>query len=276
NYNLVVLCSASRRILGAEVSEHGYIQGAGDDAEAWARGLTPAVFWKHAPELLEYEPGCNEGELMAVIERVVDEGQRQVSDVPLPVRILPTQNLYIGKRPPAGAPHPFPEFDVVIDCIAEPAVDAGLTPALAPDDVAAATVSPLPPPQRPNQLNLGLQPGKLGARNLRKILPTVIDFVASHLSSSTPPAGDPKSILVLDDSGKDLAVGVALAVICLFYDDQGGYCRAPGAAAARKMRAIDKEFIRQRLAWIVSSKSDANPARATLQSVNSFLMERPE
>ncbi|KAI5303301.1 hypothetical protein KEM55_000618 [Ascosphaera atra] len=204
---------------------------------------------------------------MAVIERVVDEGQRQVSEVPLPVRILPTQNVYVGKRPPAGAPQAFPEFDVVIDCIAEPA--------LAPDDVAAATVSPLPPPQRPNQLNLGLQPGKLGARNLRKILPSVIDFVASHLTSTTP-ADNPKSILVLDDSGKDLAVGVALAVICVFYDDQGRYCRAPGAAAAGKMKAIDKEFIRQRLAWIVSSKSDANPARATLQSVNSFLMERPE
>lgn len=37
--------------------------------------------------------------------------------------------------------------------------------------------------------------------------------------------------------------------------------------------AIDKQFIRQRLAWIMSSKHDANPSRSTLQSVNAFLMD---
>lgn len=39
--------------------------------------------------------------------------------------------------------------------------------------------------------------------------------------------------------------------------------------------AIDKQFIRQRLSWIVASKQDVNPSRATLQAVNAFLMQRP-
>lgn len=37
-------------------------------------------------------------------------------------------------------------------------------------------------------------------------------------------------------------------------------------------RVMGKQFIRQRLAWIVSSKHDVNPSRSTLQSVNAFLM----
>lgn len=42
--------------------------------------------------------------------------------------------------------------------------------------------------------------------------------------------------------------------------------------ASLSQRAIGKQFIRQRLAWIVSSKHDVNPSRSTLQSVNAFLM----
>ena len=44
NYYPVILCSASRRVLGAEMSEGAYIQGAGDDSEGWSRGLTPILF----------------------------------------------------------------------------------------------------------------------------------------------------------------------------------------------------------------------------------------
>ena len=39
-------------------------------------------------------------------------------------------------------------------------------------------------------------------------------------------------------------------------------------------KAIDKNFIRQRLAWLTGSKSDVNPSGATMQAVNGFLMPR--
>lgn len=45
-----------------------------------------------------------------------------------------------------------------------------------------------------------------------------------------------------------------------------------GFDASLSQRAVGKQFIRQRLAWIVSSKHDVNPSRSTLQSVNAFLM----
>ncbi|KAI5301642.1 hypothetical protein KEM56_001503 [Ascosphaera pollenicola] len=114
------------------------------------------------------------------------------------------------------------------------------------------------------QLNLALVPGKLGSRNLRKSLDGVYQFIASILEKNPS-----QSILVTDDSGKDLAVGVALMILCVFCNDRGEYHNP----TSRKY--LDKDFIRQRLAWIMSAKSDANPSRATLQSVNSYLMERP-
>lgn len=44
---------------------------------------------------------------------------------------------------------------------------------------------------------------------------------------------------------------------------------------SRTSAAIDKSFVRRRLAWITSAIPDANPSRSTLQAVNSFLMKRP-
>ena len=38
--------------------------------------------------------------------------------------------------------------------------------------------------------------------------------------------------------------------------------------------AIDKAFIRRRLAWITTAIPEANPSRSTLQAVNSFLIRR--
>ncbi|OQD80200.1 hypothetical protein PENANT_c038G01827 [Penicillium antarcticum] len=125
-YNLLVLCSASRRVHGAEMSEGGYIQGAGDDSEGWAHGLTPPVFWANH-DLLK---GTSEEDQPDVIGRLVGE------------------------------------------------------------------------------------------------------FKVGNVSA----------------------------------DVTGGF------DASLSKRAIGKQFIRQRFAWLVSSKHDVNPSRATLQSVNAFLM----
>lgn len=45
--------------------------------------------------------------------------------------------------------------------------------------------------------------------------------------------------------------------------------------ATKPETIIDKPLIRRRLAWITTTKPEANPSRSTLQAVNSFLIERP-
>ncbi|CAG7926892.1 unnamed protein product [Penicillium olsonii] len=230
---LLVLCSASRRVHGAEMSEGGYIQGAGDDSEGWAYGLTPPVFWANR-EILKNTP---EDDLPDLIQRLVSE-HKQLDVARDATLVAPTKNLFITST---GAANEASGYDLVIDCNGSPAEG----------DV--------------QRLGLGCDTGKLGSRDLRKSLDKVRDFVVARFE-----ANPDSSLLVTCGSGKDLSAGTLLAIICLFYNDEGGF------DASLSKRTISKQFIRQRLAWLVSSKHDVNPSRATLQSVNAFLMQPPD
>lgn len=251
-YNLFVLCSASKRVQGAEISEGGYIQGAGDDSESWAYGLTPPLFWANKSTIFQ----TAEEDLPQLFEELVNE-QSKHAGVHQATLVAPTQNLYIG--PKDGRTNGNDLYDLVIDCNA-------------PSDAAEANAK---------RLNLGCGSAKMGGRDLRNHLDKVQAFIASQL------APDPsRSLLVTCESGKDLSAGVLLTVLCSSYDDRGmshfsyslspaTYLTVPGTFSSGPRR-INKQFIRQRLAWITSSKHDVNPSRTTLQSVNAFLMERPD
>ncbi|KAM5489083.1 tRNA A64-2'-O-ribosylphosphate transferase [Microsporum audouinii] len=230
--HLLVLCSASRCVRGAEMSEGGYIQGAGDDSEGWAHGLTPPLFWKYKAELM----AAGESALPDLIKQLIEK-ERNSPSANRRYLVKPTNNIYIGKR--GGTGDELSPFDLVIDC----AGSVGST-------------------ESPKLLNLNCPPGKLGSRQLRKVLGKVESFVSRHLA-----ANPSISILIMCADGKDISVGTALMVLCSFFDDEGKY-----SGPCDKSR-INKQFIRQRLAWIVMSKEDINPSRPTLQSVNSYLMD---
>ncbi|KAJ5759892.1 hypothetical protein N7520_007048 [Penicillium odoratum] len=232
---LFVLCSASKRVHGAEMSEGGYIQGAGDDSEGWAHGLTPPVFWANQAALKR----TSEEDLPDLIAKLIAEYQQQRGEEEATL-ISPTRNLYLNPKVPSVNDS---KYDLVIDCNGDPAAVQ----------------------DNPKRLNLGCASAKLGSRDLRKSLDKVRDFVNSQLGS------DPsQSLLVTCDTGKDLSAGTLLAIVCQFYNDNGEF------DASLSKRSISKTFIRQRLAWIVSSKHDVNPSRSTLQSVNAFLMQPPD
>lgn len=187
-YHLFVLCSASKRVHGAEMSEGGYIQGAGDDSEGWAYGLTPPVFWPNKDVLFRTQ----EEDLPELIEQLVESHSRQRDGGAQATLITPTKNLYISQSDlqitNSG------RYDVIIDCNGRPEDAEG----------------------KPKRLNLGCASLKLGSRDLRKHLDKVHEFVASQLGA------DPsQSLLVTCENGKDLSSGALLAIICLFYDEDG-------------------------------------------------------
>ncbi|KAL1974577.1 hypothetical protein VTN31DRAFT_4781 [Thermomyces dupontii] len=234
DYQLFVLCSASKRVHGAEISEGGYIQGAGDDSEGWSHGLTPSVFWKNRDLLLSTE----ESHLPDLINELLREhGKSDTSTQATLIR--PTANLYIGCSDAlsslAGV------YDLVISCNGRPA--EGGDP--------------------PTRLNLGCGSTKLGSRDLRVALEKVKSFADKHLLPYPS-----RSLLVVCETGKDLSVGTLLTIICLYYNDNGQF------VGLQPDTPLNKQSIRQRLTWITTSKPDANPSRATLQSVNAFLLGR--
>lgn len=238
----IILCSASRRVQGAEMSEGGYVQGAGDDSEGWAQGITPQVFWNQSYMLFQVQ----EDELPDLIKKLVMEEEQRYRPLSA-VLVKPTNNLYIGSW--QGHEQSF-DPDLLINCHSS----------LGDKDIGG------------RKLNLNCESGKVGSRDLRHKLHEVKSCVGSILERNLT-----SRILITCETGRDLSVGVALLLICSFYASDGKCVldSTGSPCSLQPEQKIDKGFIRQRLAWITSSKPDANPSRSTLQSVNAYLMNKP-
>ncbi|KAF1915738.1 initiator tRNA phosphoribosyl transferase-domain-containing protein [Ampelomyces quisqualis] len=236
DFHPVVLCTASRRVQGAESSEGGYVQGAADDHEAWSHGLTPPVFWKNKDLLMS----ASDEDAPAIISELLEQAAsvRTSSGTTL---IKPTSTLYIA----ATQNIDLSGFDIVITCTPEP---------LPLESIKAAKLK--------HYLPLICRTGKLGSRDLR----TELSLLPTFLSSLHFPSAPPK-ILLSCPTGTDLSVGAALTVLCLFSDDHGNI----DLSTQRSEHDIDKILIKQRLSWITTSNPSLNPSRTTLQSVNNVL-----
>lgn len=233
--NRLVLCSASQRVRGAEASEGGYIQGAGDDSEGWSHGLTAQTFWKHKHELMQ----SPEDELELLIEALLERDKEESNNHATAVKVSTTSQLYVG----VGFSCDTDEYNLIVNCQNDNQL----------------------PTDSPRVINLKCRSMKLGSKDLRGQLPLASKVIFEQLRKD----GNSR-ILVTCSSGKDLSVGVLVAVLCLHYDDQGKLIETGGSPK------IDKSLVKQRLAWITNLKPDANPSRSTLQAVNSFLMHRPD
>lgn len=230
--NLLVLCSASRRVRGAEISEGGYIQGAGDDSEGWSHGLTPQVFWRNKDLLLD----SPEEELEALIKELLADESPGTQTSTQYTKIQPTTQFYIG----VGDSNETGRFDLIINC-----------QGTHPREQASSHI-----------LNLECRSGKLGSKDLRDKLPIAINAISQQLKKDSQ-----SQILVTCDSGRDLSAGVIVAVLCLLFVEDGTLHQSQESS-----QIVDKHLVKKRLVWITSSKPDVNPSRATLQAVNSILM----
>lgn len=235
NIGIMVCCSASKQVLGAEMSADGYIQGAGDDTEHWSHGLTAEMFWEHKSRLVD-DLNTDE-DIEEAVKQIVAQSRLEKSMAEgVASRIAPTSNLFLATLSSKNDLSLSEGFDLIVDCnVYNPEICI-------------------------NHLCLGCKDGKLGSRSLREKLPLVRARAEKILTNNTE-----AKILVRCTTGKDLSVGVLLVLLCCCFDEQG-------KVHLSDTRSIDKQLIRQRLVWITSSKPDANPSRATLQAVNAFLM----
>ncbi|EHK26097.1 uncharacterized protein TRIVIDRAFT_134900, partial [Trichoderma virens Gv29-8] len=268
DYRPVICCTASRRVIGSEVDEGGYIQGAGDDTENWALGLTPDVFWANTTAFLS----AAEADVPDLIVKLVEEAKAQRQAAPtgdVNPATLPRKQLtsYLSVR--AISP-----LDLSIPTAASSSQQQ-------PNEcLILLTETPTPKETwllSPTLLRVGLGKHKTASRNLRLALPEICSFATLFLqrnehSTPTDAASNdavvkPPQIVVACDSGKDLSVGVALALSCHLFDDEGRF-RVPDDKVA-----FTKTLVKMRLGAVMTVYPEANPSRSTLQSVNSFLMD---
>lgn len=243
DYRPVICCTSSRRIVGSEMDEGGYIQGAGDDTENWAHGLTPPVFWSNVDALL----GTAEADLPVLIKELMekDKASRTAAGSEVYIQLAPKIFVCaIGDALTDGAD------SSQQDCHIQ------LLPTTSPKDSWTKST---------RLLQVGLGGNKAGSRNLRLALPDICAFARTYNNSDSAKNGG--RMVISCESGKDFSVGTALALSCLLFDD-AGVLREESAQVD-----FTKTLIKSRLGGFMTTYPAANPSRATLQSVNSFLMD---
>ncbi|KAG0637505.1 tRNA A64-2'-O-ribosylphosphate transferase [Tuber brumale] len=230
----IILLTASKTMRG-EGMEGEYIQGAGDDHEGWATesGLTPTLFWHHHTKIMS----TPEQDLLGAIKNLPPLPDNMLDGSKI-TRIAPT-NISIAPTSAIPALALTPTFDHII----------------------CTSPSPLTPVEgiRPMSSHYPIPNNPPGAKLLIKLLPEITSSIAN-------PAGN---ILITCDSGEHVSACVALALLCMYYDDEGEF-RKFGEGEGM----VDKTYIRRRLAWITMAREGVNPARTFLNGVNAFLMSR--
>ncbi|KAK7421397.1 tRNA A64-2'-O-ribosylphosphate transferase [Neonectria punicea] len=239
DFRPVVCCTASRRVVGSEMDEAGYVQGAGDDTENWACGLTPPVFWEHLEELIV----ASEADLPDLIAQLVGDHNADKKDDGLRKEL--TGHISVCPLPLTADPTTPTEYRIA------------LTPEIKSKDSWIKS---------PTYLQIGIGKSKTASRNMRTALPDICVLVAKFLAQASD-VDAPLRIVIACESGKDLSVGTALAISCYLFDDQGNF-RDSGTNTS-----FTKTLIKSRLGSIMTTYPEANPSRSTLQSVNSFLMD---
>lgn len=225
---------------GGESSEGGYIQGAADDAEAWAHGLTAPIFWENKDELLRM---AEEALPERIAELVRENGGTGVGRL---TRVNPTERVFLGTV--EGVEGMVGKEDMVI--VVGPKTNAAVAEE-----------------RKGVYLYLECAAGKVGSRQLRHELPKLLAFLRERLQKLEEGEG---RILVACETGRDHSVGAALAILCLIVNDDGGLKQMSEVGDVPS--GLNKQIIKQRLSWISVSQPDANPSRTTLQSVNAFLL----
>lgn len=261
-----------------------YVQGAGDDHENWARGLTPDVFWKHQHALLS----CGKDELEAMVDSLVAEekaagsGTRHWFTPLAPQRMHTAQQdgkakpgaaslddvqvsdtgVFIGTRP---AGHSFTaEEQQRFGCIiyfTGLCADTDVTDKLLSLDLSDPAVRSRIYPMR-------MPPNRKGLNAIRHTFPAAIELAHQTLTSAQ---GSRKAVLICCQDGKDLSGSLVVAVLASCFTDSRQLLPSPAERNAH-VAALTKDALQRRLQWLVTANPQSAPSRSFLLRVNELLL----
>ncbi|THH04313.1 hypothetical protein EW145_g5614 [Phellinidium pouzarii] len=262
---LPIICVSASKLVdeGSQRRREGYsyVQGAGDDHENWSMGLTPDLFWKHKEKILS----TLEPDFMNVLRDIVNSSKATETTLLTEWTKLSTPIMRVGGLVSISALAQIPEwvfnqqtehgelassFPCIIVRVNQKA--SMIPPSSDKDPITTSTI-----------LELVLPSDKKGGeRSFKTFLPKCLEYFKRHLQEG-------QSVCVACNTGKDLSVGIALVVLQVFFNDNGVLALD---RHGRKDFQVNKESLRTRLHWIIASRPEANPSRATLKRVNEFFM----
>ncbi|KAG2175394.1 hypothetical protein INT43_001041 [Umbelopsis isabellina] len=239
----VICLSASQVVEGGSQARHGYmyVQGSGDDEEAWSLGLTPQIFWNNRDDLLGTDSAACENVTRNIVESSKVIAERNFADTGA-FSFVGDSKIAIGTWSSGKPEECWANFDIVINCT-EHEYEENKNEKY-----------------KKRYLHLNIPESKRGQHAFFKCIPTAIDFCKEPILTS-------QTILVHGAEGKDRAVGIALALLVRYYDTS--YKLYDDIS---KTPEVDKTYIQQHLINIMASRPQARPSRATLKKVNTYFM----
>ncbi|KAL8137021.1 hypothetical protein V2J09_003022 [Rumex salicifolius] len=254
-----------------------YIPGAGDDEETWARGLTPALFWKNGYDLIKMGPGlCNQKVAEIVEKDRVYRGQRGENAPQVSIKSLHPReingNCSVDEDLASASEFRLLNIqgnssgydDSVMYWLGTTSIAVGST------RVATAT------PQVDCILNCGKELIDVGSSytylhlpsliskfdrfSLLRNLPSAVDFAKKNLTQG-------KTLLVCCSDGEDISICVCLAILTSLFDDEGSLIDQ----SSKNEMQITKLDMRKRLVYVCKYATNARPSRGNLKQVFNFL-----
>ncbi|PHZ12809.1 initiator tRNA phosphoribosyl transferase [Rhizopus microsporus ATCC 52813] len=215
----VVCLSASEAVENGYQARPGYlyVQGSGDDQEAWCLGLTPSLFWENHQLILESKGECER----RVIEIVKDSLEKMNSQTTGSFAFIKPTTIAISDL--ASAQSNWQQFDVIINCS-----EKNL-------ELNSDTYLHLPIPE-----------GKRGQQAFLLAIPKAIRFVEKPLLEK-------QNILICCDSGKDSSVGIALSILVNYFDLDGQLQKEAKPRVDKKV--IQHQLVRIISSWEKASPS---------------------
>lgn len=254
----IILCTVSYQAQDGVDMRHGftYVQGAADDHELWSHGLDATTFWSNIKEL----------------------GNLNYSDQELEQLVLQLTMRQTGSAEGVSIDRAFPQIDgITADLSLGKVVEnLQLTSQLAQElrerysltVILSQSVSIVQDAKEvedsSNSVSIyRLQSGsKVSSRELKAELHKIIPSIQEHFSSKSV---QEKPLLICCNTGTDMSIGVLLVALCLNYNTDW---------ELQATNSVSKIVIRKHLAKLISHLQgrNVNPSRATLNSINSYLM----
>ncbi len=209
----------------ASACSYCYTQGAADDHEAWAQGLTPDLLWRHWEGLLAAAASGSAAACEAAVRAVVvhagaaaeDDRADEVGGTALasqhggsgggtiPIVHIPgggnfswlgdaASPVAVGSRRSGRPPHCWKSFSSVVNCTMREYEGMGDMPG--------------------RYLHMPVREGKADKKTLIELLPLALGFVLIQLAHR-------RTVLIHCNQGVDRSVGVAIAVSALFLEGHG-------------------------------------------------------
>ncbi|KAK4698712.1 tRNA A64-2'-O-ribosylphosphate transferase, partial [Phenoliferia sp. Uapishka_3] len=249
----IVLASASKLATEQDGLERAggytYVQGSGDDHEAWSKGLTAPLFWENAFQIL----AASRDDIDSVIFRIVADA---------PGQSLAALSLTSAKE--IRSTSIFSEFSTESKPAAQPSTFHLVI--IAAPGVLATSPEPLPPASQSDIVTIHARTGKSGYRGFFTSIEEPLVRSAEALGR-----GDYLRISVATSESQSDAndLGVALLLILLVQNfDHNEVAFERDAERPR----VTKDTVRTRLQWFLEVYPDINPSRNILNRVNEYLM----